>query len=194
MERNWERIKVPLAITQNDWKISLIGRTFDPEDQRCLERLDPNNDAPFPDSVKKRIEAENCLSYSNTILIEASDEEPRYIDSHIKSMVAPDEEPEYLPVRKEFRSYPTAVAVLIDRIEDHIAWQDESNYPIQLERFRISSDRRDVPINIVNEGKSVVAAYLFIIHGWSKAEVAEMLDVSSQTVQQYLTNVMTGNR
>jgi len=177
MERNWERIKVPLAITQNDWKISLIGRTFDPEDQRCLERLDPNNDAPFPDSVKKRIEVENCLSYSNTILIEASDEEP-----------------EYLPVRKEFRSYPTAVAVLIDCIEDHIAWQDESNYPIQLERFRISSDRRDVPINIVNEGKSVVAAYLFIIHGWSKAEVAEMLDVSSQMVQQYLTNVRTGNR
>jgi DNA-binding NarL/FixJ family response regulator len=187
MAKGWERVKAPLVVTENGAKISLIGTRTEPEDELQLHRIDPQNNLKFPATVNKRTELNSqmadenrsIITYRNGILVEFPDDDDRWI---------------YTAFNGQFDSYPTATAAIIDRIEQSLDWEAESNYPLRLNKFRIPRNRRDIPVNILNEGKSVVAAYLYIIHGWSKDEVAEMLELSPETVQQYLTNVRTGNR
>jgi hypothetical protein len=64
----------------------------------------------------------------------------------------------------------------------------------RVSEFIIADDRRTVPVNIINEGTAAVAAYLFAVHGWSKSNTADMLDISPTTVNEYTSAVSTGRR
>ncbi|WP_267162971.1 hypothetical protein [Halovenus salina] len=64
----------------------------------------------------------------------------------------------------------------------------------RVEDFRITQNRRDVPINIVNEGKAAVTSYLFAVHGWSFEELTEMQGISFNTVRQYVIAVKKDRR
>jgi hypothetical protein len=64
----------------------------------------------------------------------------------------------------------------------------------RVSEFIIADDRRTVPANIINEGTAAVAAYLFAVHGWSKPNTANMLDISPRTVNEYISAVSTGRR
>lgn len=182
MNKSWETIKIPLVVADDGAKIVLTAIRTEPQKELQLHRIDPQNDLIFPDTVTKRAELINnnemVVSYDNLLIIELPDRKDRLIRGF----------------HGQFDSYPTTAVRIIDRIEESVDWGCRSEYPVTLNNFRISRNRRDVPVEILNEGKSMVAAYLFTIHGWNKTEVANMLELSPETIQQYLTNVRTGNR
>jgi hypothetical protein len=64
----------------------------------------------------------------------------------------------------------------------------------RVETFRITQNRRDVPINIVNEGKPAVTSYLFAVHGWDFVELHEMLGLTGGTIRQYIMAVKNEKR
>lgn len=64
----------------------------------------------------------------------------------------------------------------------------------RVKTFRITQNRRDVPINIVNEGKPAVTSYLFAVHGWDFVELHEMLGLTGGTIRQYIMAVKNEKR
>jgi hypothetical protein len=195
MRSDVEEFKITVFITKDDKRITLIGNMPLEGQELCLDRFNPNSSSKFPDNPVKTTSLENCVRYRNGIMIELPDGNNRVINSAGVLEQLPDGEIRWLnEYVSRFDSYPTATATIIDRIEESLDWEIKSNYPLKLNKFRIPRNRRDIPVNILNEGKPVVATYLYVIHGWSRNEVAEMLDLSPETVQQYLTNVRTGTR
>ena len=51
-----------------------------------------------------------------------------------------------------------------------------------------------IPIRMATEGKALIAAYLYALHENSKTEVAELLSITPETVDQYLSDVISGRR
>lgn len=54
---------------------------------------------------------------------------------------------------------------------------------------RMESDPGVVPIEVATLGKPYIAAYLYAVHEFEIAEIADKLDLSEQSVSQYLTDV-----
>lgn len=51
-----------------------------------------------------------------------------------------------------------------------------------------------LPVNVVTDGKESIAAYMYAVHEMSKPDVADVLDIRTETVEQYLANVRSGFR
>mgnify|MGYP006290547341 FL=1 len=56
-----------------------------------------------------------------------------------------------------------------------------------------TTDNPRVPVSIAQEGKARIAAYLYV-HKWSKTSIAQTLDVKTETVTQYVSDVKRGKR
>jgi DNA-binding MarR family transcriptional regulator len=56
------------------------------------------------------------------------------------------------------------------------------------------SDRDAVPIEVATLGNPYIAAYLYSVHEYEIGEIAEKLDLSEQSVSQYLTDVGKSRR
>ena len=169
---------MPFCVTKAGGKVSLLVRKAESDAEVDLSKFNPESNMEFTYTPVSLFDSPNSVHYENGIVVEPPGEEARWAGGLVT----------------RFKSYPTAFVKTIDRIERSVDWKDESGYPLQFNEFRISRNRRDVPVNVLNEGKPVVVAYLYTIHDWDKEEIAEMLKLSSETVQQYLTNVRTGNR
>jgi len=178
MSQRRERIKIPFCVTKAGGKVSLLARKAESDSEIDLSKFNPKEGIEFTHTPISLFDSQNSVHYENGIVVEPPGEEARWAGGLVT----------------RFKSYPTALVMTIDRIEASVDWKDESGYPLQLNEFRISRNQRDVPVNVLNEGKPVVVAYLYIIHDWDKEEIAGMLNLSSGTVQQYLTNVRTGTR
>ena len=64
----------------------------------------------------------------------------------------------------------------------------------RLGSFSIVSDKDAVPGYVVGEGTPAVAAYLYAVQEQSIDDIAEMLGVSSNTVNHYLSAVCNDRR
>jgi hypothetical protein len=71
---------------------------------------------------------------------------------------------------------------ILDKLDDRVG------------NLRITQDPRDVPVNIVNEGKPAVASYLYAVHAWSYQEINDMLELTGGTIRQYVVAVANDNR
>lgn len=51
-----------------------------------------------------------------------------------------------------------------------------------------------ISTTVAVDGKAPIAAYVYLFHKKSQEEIAEMLSVSTDTVEQYLSDVISGRR
>ncbi|MHC3382211.1 hypothetical protein [Haloarcula sp. H-GB5] len=58
----------------------------------------------------------------------------------------------------------------------------------------MESDSNVVPIEVATLGKPYIAAYLYAVHEFEIDEIAEKLDLTEQSVSQYLTDVGKSRR
>ena len=77
------------------------------------------------------------------------------------------------------------LAVLYERVgEFDFRFDDVSTNNPELAR---------IPITVVADGKAAVACYL-AVHGLSNDQIADLLDVGSRTVSQYISDLKKGER
>lgn len=67
-------------------------------------------------------------------------------------------------------------------------------YKAVAERFDLAEEckRGTLPVDVVMCGKAAIAAYMYAVHRLAISEVAEIMDVRRDTVEQYLTTARTG--
>ena len=95
-----------------------------------------------------------------------------------------------LPVRKRF---------WVDTNNHHFLFTDAKNgrqkalcwgaimHKTGLQEMETNSDV--VPIEVATIGMAYVAAYMFAVHGYDYSEITEKLDITTNTLYQYLSDV-----
>jgi predicted DNA binding protein len=53
----------------------------------------------------------------------------------------------------------------------------------------METDPGVVPVEVAALGQAYVAAYLYSVHNYDLSEIAEKLDVTEQSISQYVTDV-----
>jgi len=56
------------------------------------------------------------------------------------------------------------------------------------------ADNQSVPVRVAGAGKAPLAGYLKVVYGQRESWIARRLDVSEQTVRQYLSDLREGRR
>lgn len=64
----------------------------------------------------------------------------------------------------------------------------------QLDSLELVKNKSVIPTEVACAGKAPIAAYLYAVHQQPVADIAQALDVSSATVEQYLADVKSGRR
>lgn len=59
---------------------------------------------------------------------------------------------------------------------------------------KMETNREVVPIEVATLGTAYIAAYLFAVHKYSYSDITERLDITRQSLYQYLSDVRNLNR
>ncbi len=91
-------------------------------------------------------------------------------------------------IQDEARSYPDRAA-LLTMLYDQVGEFDFRHDDVVVRDPAISR----IPVQIAANGKAAIACYL-AVHGLNNSQVADLLDVGSRTVSQYISDFQKGER
>ena len=107
------------------------------------------------------------------------------------------------------RPIPQNARYWVDTLRDHYVFTNQKLAPNTRTRRRAlawaavisKTDCRDdeadsgyVPVSVSTHGKPYVAAYLFSIHDQSIEEIAQEMNLTSGTISQYVSDIVSGRR